>query len=402
MILCSDGYLLTVMKLEEAYSLTSLVVSLVNASKTKLSQYHEMRGNLESSIEEKKMKKSSSSVSLHDSHPKAFLDISNFSDLAQTTQSRLHSTSKYSVHFAGIDSPHETSLKSDPLNHILSQVTAAFCLLLNSEVLLPHSGMFPYNGTIDSVKMSNIYSDTVKAGDMVITTLLGIDELSSCGLKSSFPTSYLTSVVLKILELMPLDTNCSHYGLFSKLISAFLQLYFTELHDVIDHLSAILKYNYNDKVNFIKSYCCRISTTANLLHYIIELVNHTYNMSPFMSYCTEVSTVASFASFSFLTSSFQFLVKDVYIFINLLKNIFAQNQPKVLDYVKKCIRTSLEVLKFAKHWLAYLTGTKLPSKKLIQGNYIKCCIYKYVINTIVIFRHRPVHVGRSTESFSSF
>jgi len=349
-------------------------MSLVKASKTKLSQYHhEMSRNLENSTNEKKKKKSISSVSLHDSHPKAFLDISNFSDLSQTTQSKLHSTSKYSVHFAGIDSPHETSLQSDnnPLSHILSQVTTAFCLLLNSETLLPHSGMFPYNGAIDSTKMSNICSDIVKAGDMVIATLLGIDESldsTSYGLKSSFSISYLASVILKILELMPLDTHCSHYGLFSKLISAFLQLYFTELHHVIDHWSAILKYNYNDKVNFIKSYCCRISTAANLLHYIIELVNHTYNMSSSISYCNEVSTVASFASISFLIPSFQFLIKDVYVFINLLKNIFAQNQPKVLDHVKKSIRTSLEVLKFAKHWLTCLTGTKPPSKKLIQGN----------------------------------
>ena len=376
MILCSDGYLLTVTKLEETYSLTSLVTSLVKVSRAKLSQYNQMQGNIEGGPREKKRRKSLSSISLHDDHPNAFSDISNFPDVAQTVQSRLHNTSKYSVHFAGIDSIHETSLQgdNDPLHHIFSQAITAFCLLLNSEILLPHSGMFPYyNETIDSTMMNSIRNDVITAGDVVIVTLLGIDgplDSNSEGfLKSSFSMSHLASVILKIFELMPLDVNCSHYGLFSKLISAFLQLYFTELHHGIDHWSAVLKYNYNDKVKFIENYCYRISTAANLLHYIIEHVNLIYDMS----YCIssdQISTKINFASISFLMPSFQFLVQDVYFFINLLKKFFAQNQPNVLSYVKKNVRTSLEVLKFANHWLTCLTGTKPPCKNVIPGNYI--------------------------------
>ena len=374
-ILCSDGYLLTVMKLEETYSLTSLVTSLVKVSKAKLSQYNQMQGNIESSTKEKKRRKSLSSISLHDDHPNAFSDISNFPDVAQAVQSRLQNTNKYSVRFEGIDSIHETSLHgdNDPLHHVFSQAITAFCLLLNSEVLLPHSGMFPYSGTIDNVLMNSICHDVITAGDVVIATLLGIDDtmdLNMDGMKSSFSMSHLASVILKIFELMPLDVNCSHYCLCSKLISAYLQLYFAELHHGIDHWSAVLKYNYNDKVKYIESYCCRITTTANLLHYIIEQVNLTYDMS----YCInsdEISTRTNFASVSFLIPSFQFLVQDVY---NLLKKFFAQNQPNVLNHVKKSVRTSLEVLKFANHWLTCLTGTKPPGKKLIPGNYI---FYKY-------------------------
>lgn len=365
MILCSDGYLLTVMKLEESYNLTSLVMSLVKASKARLAQYNEMKGHLEASTKEKKAKQSLSSISLHDDCPKVFSDISNLSDLTQTG---LHSTSKYSVQFAGINSINETSFQSgdDPLNHVFSQATTAFCLLLNSEMLLPYHGMFPYKRTIDSAKMSTICSDVVKAGDIVIATLLGIDgPLDSC-LKSSFSMSYLSSVVLKIFDLMSLDVNSSHYGLFSKLITAFLQLYFTELHRGIDHWSAVLKYNYNDKLKFIDNYSYKISTAANLLHYVIEQFNSVYHMSSSLS----DDEIFSFTSISFLVPSFQFLIKDVYFFINLLKNLYAQNQPKVLNHVRECIRTSLEVLKFAKDWLKCLTGTKPPNKRLIPGNYM--------------------------------
>lgn len=387
LILCSDGYLLTVMKLEDTYSLTSLVTSLVKVSRSKLSQYNQMMDN---SIKEKKRKKSLSSISLHGNHLNAFSDISNLPDSAHTVQSRLHNTSKYSVRFAGIDSVHETSLQneSDPLKHIVSQAITAFCLLLNSETFQPHSGMFPYNETIDSTMTNSFHNDVITVGDMVIATLLGIDgamESTSGDLKSSFTMSHLASVVFKILELMPLDVNCSHYGLFSKLISAFLQLYFTELHHGIDHWSVMLKYNYNDKVKFIRNYCSRISTDANLLHYIIECINHTYIMSSSVSgiYGGETSTVVNFTSLSFLISSLQSLVKDVYFFINLLKSFFAQNQPQVLSHVKSSIRTSLEILKFAKHWLASLTGPKPHCEKLIPGNDIWKAVF-ININTIFL------------------
>ena len=384
MILCSDGYLLTVIRLGETYNLIGLVIPLVKAAKAKFSQYNQMRENKDTSIKEKKRRKSLSSISLHDNHLTAFSDISNFPDLDQTVQSRLQSTSKYSVRFAGIDDVHETSLydDSDPVGHMFSYATAAFCLLLNSEVMVPYSGMFPYNGTIDSTKVDGAYSDMVRAGNLVISTVLGIDGplgLTGDSLKSLFSVSHLAPVVLKLFELMPLDTNCSHHGLYSKLTSAFLQLYFSELHNDIDHWSVVMKYNYNDKVKFIENYCHTISTTANLLHYIIECISHTYDMSHCIS-GDQISTVTSFASVSFLIPSFQFLVKDVYFFINLLKNLFAQNQSNVMDHVKKSIRTSLEVLKFAQHWLTCLTGTKPPTKKLIPGNKIKYCIYKYFIN----------------------
>ena len=373
LILCSDGYLLTVLSLGETYSLIGLVISLVKVSKAKFSHYNQMRENKDTIKKEKKRRQSLSSISLHGNHQNAFSDISNFPDLDQTVQSRLHSTSKYSVHFAGIDDVHETSLHDDgdPVSHIFSHATSAFCLLLNSETLLPHSGMFPYSGIIDNAKVDCAHSDMVRAGNLVISVLLGIDgplDLTSGNLKSFFSMSHLAPVVLKLFELMPLDTNCSHYGLYSKLTSVFLQLYFTELHHGFDHWSAVLKYNYSDKVNFIENYCHTISTTASLLHYIIECVNHTYDMS--CCVCgDEMSAVTSFASVSFLIPSFQFLVKDVYFFINLLKNLFAQNQSNVMDHVKKSIRTSLEVLKFTQHWLTCLTGgTKLPTKKLNPGN----------------------------------
>ena len=387
LILCSDGYLLTVMKLEETYNLASLVTSLVKVSKARLSQYNHVQGNTESITKGRKRRKSLSSISLHDNHPNIFSDISNLPDVTQTAQSRLHSTSKYSVRFEGIDSIHETSSlygDDDPLHQIFSQTITAFCLLLNSEVLLPHSGMLPYSGVIDSATMNSIRNDVITAGDVVITTLLGIDDPLDCNsegiLKSSFSMSHLASVILKIFELMPLDVYCSHYGLFTKLTSTFLQLYFTELHHGIDHWSAVLKCNYNDRVKFIDSYCCSITTTANLLHYIIECINLTYDMSRCISHSDEISTRTNFASVSFLIPSFQFLVQDVYFFINLLKKFFAQNQPNVLNHVKKSIRTSLEVLKFANHWLTYLTGTKPPSKKLIPGN----CKYFVIINTTLI------------------
>ena len=372
MILCSDGYLLTVMKLEETYCLTSLVISLVKACKTKLTQYNQMQGSIESSTKERKRRKSLSSVSIHDDLPNAFSDISNFPDLTESIQSRLRSTSKYSVHFAGIDSVHETSLQedSDLLSHVSSLAITAFCLLLNSEALLEHSSMFPYNGAVDSAMINAIHVDVVKAGDMVISTLMGtVGQLDTDSvLKSSFSMSQLASVILRIFELMPLDMNCSHYGLFSKLVSTFLQLYFNELHCGIDHWSVVLKYNYKDKVEFIESYCYRISTSANLLHYIMEQIKHIYDMS----YCIngdKTSATTSVASFSFLIPSFQFLAKDVYFFINLLKKCFAQNQPDVLKHVKKSIRTSLKVLKFANHWLVCLTGSTSYSKKLIPGSY---------------------------------
>ena len=377
-ILCSDGYLLTVMKLEETYNLASLVISLVKVSKARLSQYNHMERNTEGITKERKRRKSLSSISLHDDHPNAFSDISNLPDVTQTIQSRLRSTGKYSVRFEGIDSIHETSSlhgDGDPLHHIFSQAITAFCLLLNSEMFLPHSGMFPYNGAIDSATMSSIRNDVITAGDVVITTLLGIDgplDFNSEGLKSAFSLSRLASVILKIFELMPLDVHCSHYGLFSKLTSAFLQLYFTELHHGIDHWSATLKYNYSDKVKFIESYCYSITTTANLLHYIKECIKLTYDMS----YCINDSDeISNFTSVSFLIPSYQFLVQDVYFFINLLKKYFAQNQPNVLDHVKKSVRTSLEVLKFANHWLTCLTGAKPPGKKLIPGN---CIIMFYL------------------------
>lgn len=372
LILCSDGYLLTILKLEDTYSLTSLVTSLVKVCKAKLSQCNYTRTDINNSTNEKKRKKSLSSISLHDTHPNAFSDISNFPDVAQTVESSLHNAGKYTVRFAGIDSIHDTSHHqgdTDPLNHVFSPATTAFCLLLNSEILLPYSGMFPHNGTIDSAKMDSIYSDVVKAGDIVIAALLGIDgsvDSTSDSMKSSFSVSQLAPVVLKIFELMPLDTNCSHYGLFSKLIFVFLQLYFTELHHGNDHWSVVLKYNYNDKIKFIGNYCHRISTTADLLHYIIECINHTYDMS----YCICSDKMSPVPSVSFLIPSLQSLVKDVYFFINLLKNIFAQNQPNVLDHVKKSIHISLEVLKFAKHWLTLLAGIKPPSKKLTPGNNI--------------------------------
>ena len=68
-------------------------------------------------------------------------------------------------------------------------------------MLLPHSGVFPYNRTLDSVMMDNIHNDVIRAGDAVIATLLGIDgplDSNSEVLKSSFPMSHLTSVILKI------------------------------------------------------------------------------------------------------------------------------------------------------------------------------------------------------------
>ena len=339
-----------------------------------------MQGSIENSTKERKRRKSLSSVSIHDDLPNAFSDISNFPDLTESIQSRLRSTSKYSVHFAGVDSVNETSLQSDGdlLRRISSLAITAFCLLLNSETLLQHSGMFPYNGEVDSAMINAIHIDVVKAGDMVISALLGtVGQLDSDSvLKSSFSMSQLASIISRIFELMPLDINRSHYGLFSKLVSSYLQLYFTELHHGIDHWSIVLKYNYKDKVEFIESYCYRISISANLLHYIMEQIKHIYDTS----YCISGDKIAtSVASFSFLIPSFQFLAKDVYFFINLLKKCFAQNQPNVLNHVKKNIRTSLEVLKFANHWLVCLTSTTSPSRKLIPGNNIIMFVFISIV-----------------------
>ena len=100
MILCSDGYLLTIMKLEETYSLTSLVTSLVKISKAKLSQYNQMQGNIERSAKEKKRKRSLSAISLHDNPPDAFSDITNFPESTPTIQSHARCTISVNIQYA--------------------------------------------------------------------------------------------------------------------------------------------------------------------------------------------------------------------------------------------------------------------------------------------------------------
>jgi len=289
LILCSDGYLLTVMEL--SHNLTTLVMCLTE-------QYR---------VEHK-------SVSLVDFSRDRLSDISNV------------------VHLVKRQFPF-TAKSYDVTSDDYSNLCAAFCLLLTSEQFTPHHGCYPSHEDC---------GDLLMARNLVVN-LIGM-----------VPMSNLAPLVLRLLELMPLDIYHSHYSLFAELLSHYLHLCVTELGDVL------LNDNISSK-QLMDSFCVQMSTFLRFIKYVMELVKSEYSMA-----CDGIAP----SSFSFLLPSLRCLVECTYSFISRLKQF--SDKPDMSEQVKSSAHVCLQVLKFAKHWITLLTSTNAPCQRPLEGKHMYC------------------------------
>jgi len=217
-----------------------------------------------------------------------------------------------------------------------SKLCTAFCLLLTSEQYTPHHGCYPS------------YED---CGDLLIAKDLVMD------LIGVVPISHLSPLVLRLLELMPLDIYQSHYSLYAELLSHYLHLCVTELGDLL------FSYNINSKV-FMDSYCVHVSSILRFIKYAMELVKSEYSMS-----CDGVAP----GSFSFLLPSLCCLVKYTKNFVGQLKQF--SDEPHNSEQVKSSANVCLQVLKFAKHWITLLTCTNISCQIPLKGKHMQCVSY---------------------------
>ena len=287
LILCSDGYLLTVMELP--HNLTSLVMCLTEQCR----------------VEHK-------SVSLVDLSRNRLSDISNV------------------VHSAKRQFPF-TAKSYDVTSDDHSKLCTAFCLLLISEQFTPHHGHYPSQEDC---------GDLITARDLVLD-LIGMVSMSN-----------LAPLVLRLLELMPLDIYHSHYNLYAELLSHYLHLCVTELGDVLHN-------NSSSSELLMDSYCTRVSTILRFIQYVIEIVNSEYSLSSYGA--------ASSSCFSFLLPSLRCLVKHTYSFVGQLKRFSEKSN---ISEVKSSVHVCLQLLKFAKHWITLLTCTKASDCKPLKGKHI--------------------------------
>jgi len=229
-----------------------------------------------------------------------------------------------------------TAKSYDVTSDDYSKLCTAFCLLLTSEQFTPHHGRYPS------------YED---CGDLLIAKDLVMD------LIGVVPISNLSSLVLRLLELMPLDIYQSHYSLYAELLSHYLHLCVTELGDLFSD-------NINSKV-FMDSYCVQVSTILRFIKYVMELVKSEYSMS-----CDGVAP----DSFSFLLPSLCCLVKHTNNFVGQLKQFSAE--PDISEQVKSSANACLQVLKFAKHWITLLTCTNVSCQRPLKGKHMQYVSYQ--------------------------
>lgn len=291
-ILCSDGYLLSVIEL--SYNLTRLVMYLTEQCR----------------VEQK------TAMSLVDlSRHRLLNDISNMVDSVNR------------------DFPIPAK-NYDVVSDDCSKLCTAFCLLLTSEQFSPHHGFYP---------SSKDSGEVLQVAELIVS-LIG-----------NVPMSSLTSLALRLLELMPLDVYHSHYSLYADLLSCYLYACVTELGDVLYSGNNSKQSTGNNK-ELIDTYSTRVSNIVSFIKYVIELVNSEYGIS-----CHGAAP----STFSFLLPSLRCLVKQISSFVHQLKQ--ASHKAGISELVKKSASISLQVLRFAKYWITLLTCTKESCKRPLKG-----------------------------------
>lgn len=221
MLLCSDGYSVTVLGLTNDFSLSQLVSGLATASQNVLglpisearrepdgAEDQSMKGpdadipHFQPTSKDENQPAGSEDVhshstgvlqhsSYHQAHPLTLQDLGSLvqgSDMDSTLATSLASTGlgflmgleAGAIHFAGIDSDLEqshtsmlekTMLLQQEAEKAMSQLNAAWGLLMSAGFLEPGNGMYPQNKCLESLEIKMKKSNLQHAAGVVITQI---------------------------------------------------------------------------------------------------------------------------------------------------------------------------------------------------------------------------------------
>ena len=266
MLLCSDGYSVTVLRLANDFSLPQLVSGLAAASQNSLGlPVSEVRREPDGA-EDPSMKGPDADVShsqptckdenqpagrkdihphstgvtqhsyYHQPHSLTLQDLGSLvqgSDMDSTLATSLASTGlgflmglsgleAGAIHFAGVDSDLEqshtsmlgkTMLLQQEAEKAMSQLNTAWGLLMSADFLEPGNGMYPQSEPLESLDIKTKKSDLQHAAGLVITLFSSLvpAQLQTKGLPENHqPLFAVLEFVSTALNLTSLDSNQDH------------------------------------------------------------------------------------------------------------------------------------------------------------------------------------------------
>lgn len=346
-LLCSDGYSVTVLKLVNGLSLSQLVTGLATPSQDilGLSQY-EIKGpdglppcetkrepggvegqssmagpetepshfqagsgtikEENQSAGSKVVHPPSSGVSQHPRlHPLMLHDLGSClqgSDVESTFTTSLMSTGlgfltglsgleAGAIHFAGVDSDldqtHTSTLGKVPLQQVtetaVSQLNAAWGLLVSTGYLEPGNGVYPQDKPLSATEIKAHHSSLHSAAELVISllSLLVKAQLQATGVSSlENPLTSALELASTVLSLVSLDSNRSHLAWvlsLSSMILFTLLSFCLESHNQFKATTAT-EHTLQSLREFANKVATDVSTTTAFLNEILLQLSNVYGL----------------------------------------------------------------------------------------------------------------------------
>ena len=357
MLLCSDGYSVTVLGLTSEFSLPQLVSGLAAASQNLLglpisearrepdgAEDQSMKGpdadvpHFQPTSKDENQPAESQDVHshstgvlqhsyYHQAHPLTLQDLGSLvqgSDMDSTLATSLASTGlgflmglsgleAGAIHFAGVDSDLEqshtsmlekTMLLQQEAEKAMSQLNTAWGLLMSAGFLEPGNGMYPQNKCLESLEIKAKKSNLEHAAGLVITLFFSLVRAQLQKRSLSLPENHqalsgVLEFVSTALNLTSLDSNQDHLNWVLALSSVILFAllgFCLEAHNGFESIKET-EHSLQSLRDFASHVTANVSTTVAFLNEILLRLADVYSLEP-------ISTSSLFASFYFTLEKF--------------------------------------------------------------------------------------------------